>query len=300
MKQGNTVIALGFFDGLHRGHAALLERAKLRAAQLGAEPAVLTFDIHPDTFVKKTQVELLNSAEDRRYIAQRFFGIEKLFYIHFNRETMCLPWQEFIEDVQQTYHAVHFVIGHDFSCGYRGAGTAERIRDWCGSAGIGCDVIDAVVHDGLVVSSTYIRELIRKGEVERAEEFLGHPHLLTDTVRTGFRLGRTMDFPTINMQLDEGVLEPRRGVYASRVILDDGVHMAVTNVGRRPTFNGERTTVETHILDYSADLYGKQACVEFCRFLRDERKFESPEALSRQIRFDTEMTREFFNSCRDK
>jgi len=294
MKQENTVIALGFFDGLHRGHAALLDRAKQRAAELGAEPAVLTFDIHPDTFVKKTQVELLNSAEDRRYIARRFFDIEKLFYIHFNNETMHLPWQEFIQDVQKTYHAVHFVIGHDFSCGYQGTGTAERIRGWCAAAGIGCDVIDAVVHDGIVVSSTYVRELIRNGEMDRATEFLGHPHLLTDTVRTGFRLGRTMDFPTINMQLKEGVLEPRRGVYASRVILDDGTHPAVTNVGRRPTFNGERTTVETHILDYSADLYGQLACVEFCRFLRDERKFDSPEALSRQIRMDAEMTREYF------
>ena len=294
MDQKETVIALGFFDGLHIGHAALLNMAKERAAALGAEPAVLTFDIHPDTFVKRTPVELLCSPEDRRYIASRFFGIDKLFYIHFNDETMRLPWQEFMENVTHTYHAVHFVIGHDFSCGHMGAGTADRLKAWCGSRGLGCDVIPPVTRDGVVVSSTCIREMIRCGDVERAAEFLGHPYLLTDTVRTGFRLGRTMDFPTINMLLSDGVLEPRRGVYASRVLLPDGAHNAITNVGMRPTFHGDHVTVETHILDYDADLYGQRVCVEFCRFLRDEQKFDSPEALSARIRADAEETRTYF------
>lgn len=294
MEQKRTVIALGFFDGLHLGHAALLERAKLRAAELDAEPAVLTFDIHPDTFVKNAPVELLNSAEDRKYIAKRFFGIDKLFYIHFNADTMRLPWQEFMENVCSVYGAAHFVIGHDFSCGYRGEGKAALLQRWCAERGLGCDVIDPVVHDGVLVSSTYIRSLIRDGNMERAAEFLGHPHLLTDTVRTGFRIGRTMDFPTINMAFPEGVLIPRKGVYASRVLLPDGVHGAVTNIGMRPTFDGQRITVETHILDYSADLYGQQVCVEFSRFLRDERKFDGMEALSAQIRSDTEQARAFF------
>lgn len=294
MEQKKTVIALGFFDGLHLGHAALLNRAKERAAELDAEPAVLTFDIHPDTFVKRQPVELLCSPEDRQYIARRFFGIERVFYIHFNSDTMCLPWQEFMETVAENYHAVHIVIGHDFSCGHRGAGTAPLLREWCADHGIGCDVIPPVCVDGIVVSSTYIRDLIRSGDVETAARFLGHPHLLTDTIHTGFRVGRTMDFPTINLHLSDGVLEPRRGVYASRVQLPDGEHFAVTNVGMRPTFDGKRVTVEAHILDYSADLYGQTACVELCRFLRDERRFESAEALSAQIRKDTQTTREYF------
>lgn len=296
MEQIKTVIALGFFDGLHLGHGALLNTAKSRALDLGAEAALLTFDIHPDTFVKKTPVELLCAPEDRQYIAKRFFGIENLFYVHFNSETMHLPWREFMENVTEKYHAVHFVIGHDFSCGDRGEGTAERLVQWCMSRGIGCDVIAPVYHDGVLVSSTYIRELIRNGEMERAAEFLGHPHLLTDTVRTGFRIGRTMDFPTINMQLADGVLEPRRGVYASRAILPDGsVYSAVTNIGMRPTFRGDRVTVETHILDFSGDLYGQRVCVELCRFLREERRFASPEALSAQIRSDTAAAKAYFS-----
>lgn len=295
MEEKKTVIALGFFDGLHLGHAALLDRARTQAAALGAEAALLTFDIHPDTFVKQAQVELLCSAEDRRYLAKHYFGIDRVFYIHFNSETMHLPWQEFMTTVQRRYGAVHFVIGHDFSCGFKGAGTAPLLEAWCRERGLGCDVIPPVSLDGVVVSSTYIRELIRAGDMERAARFLGHPHLLTDTVRTGFRLGRTMDFPTINMHLEEGVLEPRRGVYASRVLLPDGTeHDAVTNVGRRPTFDGHKVTVETHILDYSADLYGQRACVMFCRFLREERKFDGPAALSAQIREDTAQARAYF------
>lgn len=291
-----TVIALGFFDGLHIGHAALLNATKAAAAACGAEPAVLTFDIHPDTFVKQTPVELINSASDRSYIVRRFFGIEKLFYIHFNAETMRLPWQDFMENIADAYHAVHFVIGHDFSCGFRGEGTADKISEWCAARSIGCEVIAPVMRNGAVVSSTSIRALLREGEVDRAEELLGHPHLLTDTVQTGFRLGRTMDFPTINMRLEENVLIPKRGVYASRALLDDGVHLAVTNIGMRPTFDGRRITVETHILDYSADLYGRRVCVEFCRFLREERRFDSPEALSAQIRADVAAARAYFSN----
>lgn len=294
MDQKKTVIALGFFDGLHLGHAALLERTKRRAAELGAAPAVLTFDVHPDTFVKRERVELLNSAEDRRYIAKRFFGIEKLLYIHFDAETMRLPWQEFMENVSRAYGASYYIIGHDFSCGYRGQGTAALLQAWCEENGLGCDVIPPVMHNGILVSSTYIRDLIRDGEMERAAEFLGHPHLLTDTVRTGFRIGRTMDFPTINMAFEEGVLVPRKGVYASRVLLPDGEHGAVTNIGMRPTFDGHRITVETHILDYSADLYGQRVCVEFCSFLRPEQKFDSVEALRAQIRNDSEQARAYF------
>lgn len=295
MEQKKTVIALGFFDGLHLGHAALLNTAKTRAEQLGAVPAVLTFDVHPDTFVKNTPVELLCSPEDRRYIAKRFFGIDQLFYIHFNTETMNLPWQNFMENVTQKYSAVHFVLGHDFSCGARGAGRAELLQEWCRTRNLGCDVIQPVMQDGIVVSSTYIRQLVGRGEMERAAEFLGHPHLLTDTVRTGFRIGRTMDFPTINMQFEEGVREPRRGVYASRAVLPDGsVHPAVTNIGTRPTFQGERVTVETHILDFSADLYGQRVCVELWHFLRGERKFGSTEELSARIRADVEEARAIF------
>ncbi len=295
MNEMKTVIALGFFDGLHRGHAALLRTAQARGAELGAEPAILTFDIHPDTFVKGAPVELLNSAADRSYIARRFYGMERIFYIHFAPDTMHLPWQDFMENVARSYNVAGFVVGHDFNCGWRGEGTAEKIAGWCAARGLGCDVIAPVTLRGVVVSSSYIRTLLRSGDMENAADYLGHPHLLTDTVRTGFRIGRTMDYPTVNMRFEEGVLVPPHGVYVSRVRLPEGVERgAVTNIGVRPTFDGDRVTVETHILDCNADLYGERLCVELLHFLRPERRFDGVDALRAQISADAAAARAYF------
>ena len=292
MGERKTVIALGYFDGIHIGHGALLNKAKERAGQLGAEPAVLTFDNHPDTFVKKVPVELINSAADRVYIIRKYYGIQQVFFLHFNDKTMRMDWKVFLEKIIETYGVVHFVVGHDFHFGYKGLGTAEVLQDYCAEQGLGCDVIPAVKKEDIIISSTYIRQLITAGEMERANAFLGHPHILTDTIRSGFRIGRTIEAPTINMQLQEHVIVPRHGVYATRVLLPDGGHFAVTNVGIRPTFNGERVTVETNILDFDGDLYGQPACVEFYRFLRPEQKFASAEALMAQIKQDAESARD--------
>lgn len=295
MAKSKKVMALGFFDGIHVGHAALMERAKEAAESLGAEPAVLTFDNHPDTFVKGEQVELINSAADRRYVLSRFFGIEKVYFIHFNHQTMRMHWREFIENIIGTYNAVHFVVGHDFCFGYKGEGTAEVLKAYCEEHGLGCDIISPVMRHGEIVSSTIIRLLLLEGNCEKANELLGHPHVLTDTVRTGYRIGGSrLEAPTINMVFAEGVLVPKRGVYATKVVLPDGEHPAVTNIGVRPTFGGDRVTVETNILDYEADLYGQNVCVEFHSFIRPERKFESPEALMNQIKKDCQTAREFF------
>ena len=292
MEQKKTVIAMGYFDGIHIGHGALLNRAKERAAECGAEPAVLTFDNHPDTFVKKVPVELINSPTDRRYIIGKYYGIRNVFFPHFNEMTMRMPWQDFIEKIIATYSAVHFVVGHDFKFGFKGLGTAEVLKDYCEKHGLGCDIIPAVTREGIIISSTYIRSLIAEGEMERACEFLGHPHILTDVIRSGFRIGRTMEAPTINMRFQENVIIPRRGVYATKVLLQDGEHLAVTNVGTRPTFDGDRLTVETNILDFDQDLYGQYCCVEFYAFLRPEIKFDSAATLMEQIRRDAERARE--------
>lgn len=285
-KEVKTVLALGFFDGVHIGHAALLRAAKARAAALGAEPAVLTFDLHPDIFVKKTPVPLLCSPADRAYIIERFFGIRRTHCIHFNEQTMHMPWWEFLDSVSAEYHVAGFVVGYDFRFGDRGEGDGEKLAAYCAAHALSCDVVPAVTLDGEVVSSTRIRAVVAAGEMERAAALLGHPHLLTDTVRSGLHLGRRLASPTINMRFESGVLIPRRGVYAARVVLPDGEHAAVTNIGTRPTVGGEGVTVESNILNFSGDLYGRRVCVELAHFLRDERKFDSVEALGEQIRRD--------------
>ena len=187
-------------------------------------------------------------------------------------------------------------MGHDFCFGYRGEGTPEKLQDYCEEHDIGCDVIPAVKLDGRIVSSTYIRQLILDGDMEQANRFLGHPHTLADTVRSGYHLGTKLGTPTINMMFPDGVLVPKHGVYATKVYLEDGSsYVAVTNVGVRPTVSEQnKVSVESHLLDYSGNLYGRQARVDFYHFLREEIRFESFEALSEQIRRDADAARAYF------
>lgn len=289
------VLALGFFDGVHRGHSVLMETAKQRAKELGAEPGVLTFDTHPDTLVRGVEVPLINSADGRVDILNRIYGIQKVVFLHFNDRTMKMPAEDFVLWLKNDLHAIHLVVGHDFHFGYKGRGNPQFLREFCKELGMGVDVIEKVAIGEQTISSTYIRQLLKEGNIEKANEFLGHPHTLTDTVRYGYKIGRTIETPTINMRFPEGVLVPPYGVYATKVVLDDGEHIAVTNVGVRPTFGDNfGVTVESYILDFDANLYGRQVRVEFYKFLRPEMKFESPEALKEQIRKDAEDARACF------
>ena len=298
MEEQKRVIALGFFDGVHIGHGELMKRTKQRAAELGAMPSVLSFDVHPDTLVFGREVPLINSAIGREEIIRRCYGIENVVFIHFNRHVMQMDWRDFLEDLIRDLQICHIVVGHDFCFGYKGLGTAARLRDYCAEHGLGCDVIPPVMLDGQIVSSTRIRELIAAGQIEEANLWLGHPHTLADTVHSGYHLGRKLGTPTINMFFPHGVVVPRHGVYASKVFLESGEnYIAVTNVGVRPTVSqDERVSVESHLLDYSGNLYGRQARVEFYAFLREEIKFESFEALSRQIHRDAEAAKAYFTA----
>jgi riboflavin kinase/FMN adenylyltransferase len=297
MDNAKRVIALGFFDGVHRGHQALLERTVSRAKEYGVRPAVISFDTHPDTFVYGVDVPLLGTVEDRKDLIARIGGIDDIIMIHFDRHFMQTAWYVFLQAVKQDMGAVHLVMGRDFSCGYKGEGTAEKIAAWCQENGLGCDIVDEVVIDGVIVSSTYIRQLVAQGDMERAAHYLGHPHTLTDTVGYGYKIGRSIGAPTINTRIPEGVLVPRHGVYATRVWLPSGMKPAVTNVGVRPTFdNDNHVTVESNILDFDGNLYGCTVRLEFLQFLRDETQFPSAEALAAQIQRDIASTRAYFES----
>ena len=296
MAEMKRVIALGFFDGVHRGHGELLKKTRQRAEEIGAMPSVLSFDVHPDTLVFKKEVPLINSAIGREDIIRRYYGIDNVVFLHFNQHVMHMPWKEFIDSLIAELNIAWIVVGHDFCFGYKGEGTAARLREYCEGRGIGCDIIPALSVDGRVVSSTYIRELIADGDIETANRFLGHPHTLSDTVHSVYHLGTDLDAPTINMYFPDGVLVPRHGVYATRVIIEDGSgYIAVTNVGVRPTVSSSgRVSVESHLLDYSGNLYGRQARVEFYAFLRGEVKFGSYEELAAQIKKDAASARAYF------
>ena len=297
MVNNKRTVAIGFFDGIHVGHAALLNKTKERAYEIGATPSVLTFDVHPDSLVFNKDVPLINSPNGRESIIQREFGIDNVVFIHFNQKVMHMDWKEFVDEIIRELSVAWIVVGHDFCFGYKGMGTAERLKEYCKELGIGCDIIPAVCRDGVTVSSTIIRKLIENGEIEKANEYLGHAHTLEDTVRSGYHLGSKMGAPTINMRLPEGVLVPKFGVYATKVFLDDGTeHIAVTNVGVRPTFSDDNVvSVESYIIGFSGNLYDRHVRLEFHSFLRPERKFDTQEELSEQIKTDAANAKKFFD-----
>ena len=291
------VMALGFFDGIHIGHAALMNMIIKRAQEYDAEPAVLTFDVHPDSLVFKKNVPLINSADDRERILSRCFGIDDVVVVHFSQSVMHMDWMVFIDELIDDMELCHIVVGHDFKFGYKGLGTAEKLKEYCAQRGVGCDVIPPVCKDGVIVSSTLIRGLIESGEVEKANEYLGRPHTLTDVVRSGYHLGTQMGTPTINMRFPDGVIIPRHGVYAAKAYVDGEEYMSVTNVGVRPTVSEDGgVNVESFLLDFTGNLYGRLVRLDFYKFMRPERKFDDIDELAAQIKHDAESTREYFEN----
>ena len=290
------VIALGFFDGVHKGHGALLRRAAERAEALGADSAALTFDVQPAAIISGRGAPLLSSCEDRIDLMRSLYGVGEVIVAHCDDTLIRTPWEQFLSRLTREHGAVHLVAGHDFRFGYRGLGDPARLTQWCGEHGLGCDVIEPVKEDGVLVSSTYIRTLVAGGEMERAVRFLGHPHRLSGIVEHGKRLGGKLGFPTVNLTLPADLVAPARGVYVTRVTAEGRAYPAVTNVGVRPTVDdGDRATVESFLLDFDGDLYGRRLCLEFFRFLRPEQKFDSLDALRGQIARDAQAAREFFS-----
>ena len=295
----DRVIALGFFDGVHLGHAALLRLTRRRADELGIPAAVLTFDTHPDTLVYHQPVPLINTLEDRKYLMEEKFSMDEVILAHFDRAMMEMPWESFVEDyLLGELGAKHVVCGHDFSFGYRGQGTPDKLRRLCAQRGVGVNVVDKVSLGGITVSSTHIRQLIRQGDMEAAAQMLGHRHFLSGEVLHGKELGRRLGFPTANLALPEGLIAPAYGVYATLVTLPDGsAHPAVTNVGVRPTVHDQLgRLVEAWILDCTAELYGERIRVEFFTRLRGEKKFDSLEALRAEVLRNAAETRAFFQN----
>jgi len=294
MKQ--RVIALGFFDGVHLGHGALLRRTVEEAQRRGCTAAVFTFDRLPREVVTGVPCPLINSPADRRDLLQRLYGIEDILMVPFDRDMMNTEWDAFVTELLiRRYGAVHLVAGDDHRFGRKNGGTPEKLQTLCGELGLGCDIIPEVSIGDTAVSSTHIRSLLERGQVEDAAAFLGHPHQLTGTVRHGNRIGRTIGVPTVNLAIPAGVLTPAHGVYAAQVILPDGSSRpAVTNVGLRPTVgdNGG-VTVESWLLDFGGDLYGETIRVEFFARLRDEVRFASLDELKQQILRDAEVARRY-------
>lgn len=286
-----AAVALGNFDGVHRGHQALLDRTVEQAKVLNAPVVALTFEPHPRRFfVPDTGPFRLTLPPAKLRLLEQY-GVQAVLAQRFDETFAALSAEAFIDEVLlEGMGARHVVCGYDFTFGARRSGNVEMLRENGRKKGFGVTVLDPVTHEGEIYSSTRIREALRAGWVSEASELLGHSWEIEGVVELGDQRGRTIGFPTANVALGEH-LRPRFGVYAVRVLVDGQWRSAVANLGRRPTFGKLKENFEVHLFDFTGDLYGKALRVALIEFIRPEMKFGGLDQLKAQIAADREAAR---------
>lgn len=285
-----ATVAIGNFDGVHKGHQALLQHAKAQGGKLG----VLVFEPHPQEFFRPDtpRFRLTPFRAKARLLEQH--GVSLLFALHFNAEFASLSADEFITKVLvQGLGVRHVIVGEDFCFGKGRQGNLALLQQRGAELGFGVTTFELVGEgEASKISSTSIREALRDGKPDVAAALLGHPWTVEGRVEGGDRRGRTIGFPTANLWLGD-LVRPRHGVYAVRVGVDGGgTHHGVANLGLRPTFGGDpEPRLEVHLFDFSGDLYGRRICVALHAFLREERRFDGLDALRTQIAADAAAAR---------
>ena len=290
------MLALGNFDGVHRGHRKILDRVQRVAHERGATSVVMTFDPHPPRVVRPDKAPALLMTKTQKLDAIAEAGVQGAAIVRFTPELSRWDPETFVRAVLVDWlHVSEVWVGANFLFGHDRAGNFSLLRTLGGRYGFRAEKIDPVRYKDFVVSSTRIRRLVGEGRVDEAGALLGHQYGLDGTVVMGDQRGRTIGFPTANL-CTENELIPPHGVYATTTRIGEIVHPSVTNIGTRPTVdNSGRTTIETHIFNLDRDLYGTSVRVGFVQRLRDERAFESLELLRAQIDADCQRARVLFN-----
>lgn len=288
------VATIGFFDGVHRGHQFLIDEVKTEAAKAGLQSLVITFDRHPRQVLQQSYQPQLLTTLDEKLRLLSLTGIDDIYVLHFTQDMAGLTAKEFMSQIlHDKLNVKKLVIGYDNRFGHN---RAEGFDDYVQyGRDLGIEVIQAHPFEisGVKVSSSVVRAFLNGGEVEMAKRCLGRPFMLSGTVVRGFQEGRKMGFPTANLQTAEGLLIPADGVYAVKVkVCDTGKWLpAMTNIGTRPTFHGTTRTLETHIFDFSKDIYDMPMTVAFVKRVRGEQMFDSEHALAEQLRKDEQEIR---------
>ena len=290
----NTVVALGFFDGVHLGHKRIFETAVSLARENGLVSAACTFDTHPRAFVHGVAPAMLCTLECRTELI-REQGIERIEVLHFDEKMANMEQQEFVQLLKDEYGCSIGVCGNNFRFGKNAKGTPESLKEF----GVDVKVCEFVTEDGQNVSSSRIRKLLLEGNVKKAGELLGKGYTLTGKVVDGFKLGRQMGRPTMNLKPDSALLIPCNGVYASQVDVNGRVYDSITNIGTRPTFsNDDVISIETHILGFSEMIYGKQVGLTFVERIRGEKTYADCKELVEQINLDIEKTEQILKGMK--
>ena len=291
----HPVLALGNFDGLHRGHLKIIERVKRGAAEHGGTPMAMTFDPHPPRVVRPDKAPPLLMTKAQRIEALGRAGINCVAVVRFTHEMSQWEPETFVRTVLVEWLRVSEVwVGANFLFGHERSGNFSLLRTLGQRYGFRADKIDPVRYKDFVVSSTRIRRLVSEGRMDEAGALLGHQYYVDGRVVEGRKRGRTIGFPTANLRTDNELVPPH-GVYATTLTVDGIVHASITNIGVRPTFEQTtETTVETHVLGYAGDLYGRDVRLGFVQRLRDERRFEDVDALKAQIDADVRRAERLF------
>lgn len=291
----DTAVTIGVFDGVHIGHRQVIADLITLAASSGISPAIITFDPHPLSILAPERAPKMLTSVDQRIDQFSQLGVEIAGVLDFPDIRHLLASQFCEEVLFRALRAKRVVVGADFRFGRDRGGDAKLLTIEGQRLGFEVSVVDLFGYRDGVVSSTRIRQLLSDGLVEEAAALLGRPYELAGQVVEGERRGGTIGFPTANIAIAPDRQLPGRGVYAGQALVEDETHLAAINVGTRPTFDGQGTTIEAHLLDYSGDLYGRFLAIDFRARLRDEARFDGVEALTSQIRRDVERVREVLN-----
>jgi len=291
----HPVLALGNFDGVHRGHRKILDRLHRVASERGATSVVMTFDPHPPRVVRPDKAPPLLMTKSQKLEAIAQAGVQGAAIVRFTRELSQWDPEMFVRTVLVDWlHVSEVWVGANFLFGHDRSGNFSMLRDLGGRYGFKAEKIDPVRYKDFVVSSTRVRRLVSEGRMDEAGALLGHEYVLDGTVMRGDQRGRTLGFPTANLCTDNELLPPH-GVYATTARVGEAVYASITNIGTRPTVDQSgRTVIETHIFDLDKDLYGSTIRVGFVQRLRDERAFESLDLLRAQIDSDCRRARVLF------
>jgi len=293
----NTGVGLGNFDGLHIGHMALINTL-IREAQLnGLSSIVYTFTKHPENILRKKLITPLLLTEQKKIDLLRETSLDYLYFDEFNEEFSRLLPEEFVKYVLiNKLHIKLAVVGYDYRFGYKGQGEIPLLKELGKKYGFKVVVLPAIKCDNEIISSTKIRKSIINGELETSYKLLGRNYSIIADVVSGRRIGNTIGFPTANIHPEAFLVLPVNGVYITKTLLDGKLYNSITNVGYNPTFeDSKEKTVETHLIDFNQDIYGKKIEVFFLKKIRDEKKFDSVESLIQQIAKDMQEAKEYLS-----
>lgn len=294
-RHKESVVVLGNFDGVHQGHQQLFQVAKEEAKRRGLETVVLSFYPHPTWVIGSHKKPLIMARREKKQMIEHL-GMDVLVEYPFTKTFSNIsPTEFFVSLLVRQLKARAVVVGSNYFFGKAQTGSTAVLQTLGKQYGIKVCVVEAVMINKQMISSTKIRNLIQDGQIEDANEMLGHPYTIMGEVMSGKKLGRTIGYPTLNLVADPTRVYPPNGVYATKVKVYDKTYLGMTNIGFNPTVSGECKMIETHLFDFNQSIYGEIVTIDFYHYIRPEQKFESIEALQAQLMCDQQSVQDFFN-----